>query len=105
MAAYDSNASWSTNRPWPTVTSDVYRWDYVFPYPDDNVAVTRTSTKFSRLETLEEKKRRLARERSRVAIALAKLLAPRPLPDRQYDRDRREGRAVGVDSRYRVMLC
>jgi hypothetical protein len=89
----------------------------MFVYYDTNVIDTNvtswwygnTYTRATRFETppetFEERKRRLARERTSAAIAIAKLLSPIPLPERQYDRDRREGRAVGVDSRYRVMLC
>lgn len=100
----------------PTMTSDVFFWTElrhqqnplatnIWPHPSNNApsAVTLTWTLPVATETFLERKHRIARERSRIAIYLAKLLAPEPLPERLYDRERRVGRAV--ESRYRVMLC
>ncbi len=96
MSAYDPDFVWTGNA--------------VMPFYDSNDPVLRLPSKRSkwhttRMETFKERKERLARERTLDAILLRKHLSPEALPERQYERDRREGRAVGVDSRYRVMLC
>lgn len=101
MAAYDPNFTWAPQLVWQTN----HNGPTTMPFYDDNWAVARLPATRVFVETFEERKRRIARERTRAAVAVAKLLSPEPLVERQYDRDRREGRAVGVDSRYRLMLC
>jgi hypothetical protein len=109
MAAYDSNFAWTGNGVswWSNTAQDTTTVPFFHStnHPVDRALRSRRAKWLDRAESFEERKRREARERTLAAILLRKLLSPEALPERQYDRDRREGRAVGVDSRYRVMLC
>lgn len=83
------------------VATDI-SFDDPFPFFDNNLSSTTRS--FVRdLETAMDRRRRVARERSRAAIQTLRRVPPEALEERLFHRPRRTGRACG--SRHRVMLC
>lgn len=99
----------TTNRPWNIYATPTATTTDVWPFFSSNDPAPLYRSKrakwLERAETFKERKARLARELTKAAIRLRKLLTAEPLSERLYDRVLRAGRTVGLDSRYRVMLC